>query len=75
MLNKDENRNEEIRTHDPIVPNDMRYQTALHSDIMENIMEKVITNSKINYSVIFEKLNMLRDFFISLKKIEVFIMP
>ena len=26
-------RNEEIRTHDPIVPNDMRYQTALHSEI------------------------------------------
>ena len=25
-------RNEEIRTHDPIVPNDMRYQTALHSE-------------------------------------------
>ena len=25
-------RNEEIRTLDPIVPNDMRYQTALHSE-------------------------------------------
>ena len=29
----------EIRTHDPLVPNQMRYQTALHPDV-KNVLLK-----------------------------------
>ncbi len=45
-------RGDRIRTYDPLVPNQMRYQTALHPDIFTNALNcSLIRAVELRYSV------------------------
>ena len=40
-------RGDRIRTYDPLVPNQMRYQTALRPDKEKNIMPSIINGQEL----------------------------